>query len=364
MNHVKRALVLPGIVLVACLARSAGARGADGDPSAGLPALPGAPQASSADASGRNAPPLASPTSQQLAEHVRRGVVFIEEHGAPIAIGTVLGRDGRVLTALSGLAGASGAEVRYADGSTTHAQVERGDKASDLALLVPQSLAWTEGLDSSDLDPDGAELRAMLPSGGGRLGPAVAEVRGDVAAHGEKGQPTVRMLEVSVKGPPMAGAPLLDRAGRVVAVLVHACKVIPTFPAGPPTGVGEQLPLPPPPCVPEALGAPVPAIRSFLAGVATPAVPVLGLRGEPDQKGSVRGVRVVAIAPAGPAERAGLRPNVDVIVAVDGQSLDTPERLAGLIARHAVGDTVKLLVFSDSVFRDVPVHLSAAPPAR
>jgi len=96
---------------------------------------------------------------------VRRGVVLVEQHGDPIAMGTVLGRDGRVLTALSGLAGATRVDLRYADGSMATARVGRSDKASDLALLVPQSAAvWTEGLDAGDAEPDGAELRAVLPS--------------------------------------------------------------------------------------------------------------------------------------------------------------------------------------------------------
>jgi serine protease Do len=361
MMPVKRTLVLPGIVVLACLTRSAGARGAENAPTRGLPALPGTAPASSADALRQNAGPLASPTPQPLDDRARRGIVLVEQHGDPIAIGTVLGRDGRVLTALSALAGAARVDLRYADGSVLVARVGRSDKASDLALLVPLSpAAWTEGLDASDIDPDGAELRAMLPSRGGRLGATPAEVRGDVAAHGEKGQPTVRMLNVSVKAPTVAGAPLLDSGGRVVAVLVHACKVIPTFPPASPMGSagGEQLPLPPPPCVPEALGAPVAAIRSFLAGPVSPAAPWLGIRGEAEEQGRVRGVRVVATASSSPAERAGLRPSADVIVAVEGQPVDTPERLAELIGRHTVGDTVKLLVFSDSGFRDVRVYLS------
>ncbi len=321
----KRALVLLGIVVLACLARSAGAVGAP----------------------------------QPLEDRVRRGIVLVEQRGDPIAIGTVLGHDGRVLTALSALGGAASVDLRYSDGSMVVARVGRSDPASDLALLVPQSPAWTEGLDASDIDPDGAELRAMLPSRGGRLDVAPAGVRGDVAAHGQRGQPTVRMLEVRVKAMAMAGAPLLDAGGRVVAVLVHACTVIPVFPPASVTGGGEPLPLPPPPCVPETLGAPVSAIRTFLAGPVSPAAPRLGIRGEAELRGKVRGVRVVATASSSPAERAGVRPGADVIVAVDGHPVDTPERLAELIGGHTVGDTVTLLVFSDSGFRDVPVHLSA-----
>jgi serine protease Do len=325
---VKRALVLSGIVVLACLTRSAAA---DNDP---------------------------------IDDRVRRGIVLVEQHGDPIAIGTVLGRDGRVLTALSGLGGATGADLRYADGSIAHAQLERSDKASDLALLAPQSPAWTSGLDASDIDPRGAELRAMQPSRGGRLDATPAAVRGDVAAHGEKAQPTVRMLDVGVKAMTMAGAPLLDSGGRVVAVLVRACKVVPTFPpaSASTTRGGEPLPLPPPPCVPEILGIPVAAIRSFLAGSVSPAAPWLGIRGEAELHGRVRGVHVIATAPSSPAERAGLRPGADVIVAVDGQPVDTPERLAALIGKRTVGDTVKLLVFSDSGFRDVVLRLSGDRP--
>jgi hypothetical protein len=323
MIRVKPALVFPGLVVLACLSRSTGAS-AGNDP---------------------------------IDDRVRRGIVLVEQHGDPIAVGTVL-------TALSGLGGAAGVDLRYADGSIVHARVERSDKASDLALLVPQSAAWTAGLDASDTAPDGAGLRAMLPSRGGRLGATPAEVRGNVAAHGEKGQPTIRMLDVSVTATAMAGAPLLDAGGRVVAVLVHACKVIPTFPrasASAPAMPGvEQLPLPPPPCVPELLGAPVAAIKSFLTGPVSSAAPWLGIRGEPALHGKVRGVRILATAPSSPAERAGLRSGADVIVAVDGQPVDTAEILAGLIGRHAVGDTVKLLVLSDAGFRDVLVHLSAS----
>ena len=65
---VKRALVLSGIVVLACLTRSAGARAAGNDP---------------------------------IDDRVRGGIVLVEQHGEPIAIGTGLGRDGRVLTALS-----------------------------------------------------------------------------------------------------------------------------------------------------------------------------------------------------------------------------------------------------------------------
>jgi serine protease Do len=325
-------------------------------------------------AAGQAADPARTP--QQLYEHVLRGVVALERNGVPMAIGTVLSGDGRVLTALSGLAGADGADVRYADGTVVHAKVGRSDRASDLALLVPASLKWTEGLSASDADPAGQDLRAILPAHGTHLGPAVAAVKGQVDAHARDGAALLRMLDVDVKGLPVAGAPLLDSTGGVVGVLVRACKGAaaaapapdappgtwyPTAPTGAPVSPAAQAA-----CKSVVLGAPVTAIRSFLthavaASAAQAAAPWLGIRGEPEHAGNVTGVRVVAVAPSSPAEKAALKPATDVIVAVDGHPIDTPEKLAELIARHAPGDTVKLLVFAAEQFREVAVALKAAP---
>ena len=51
----------------------------------------------------------------------------------------------------------------------------------------------------------------------------------------------------------------------------------------------------------------------------------------------------------------------DTIVAVDGQPVETPEQLAEVIAKRAIGQTVKLLVFSLGKFREAAVSLRAAP---
>jgi S1-C subfamily serine protease len=72
----------------------------------------------------------------------------------------------------------------------------------------------------------------------------------------------------------------------------------------------------------------------------------------------VRGVRVVAVAPSSPAEKAGLRSGVDVIVSVDGQPVDAPEKLAETIASRAPGDTIQLLVLSGGELRTIQVVLT------
>jgi len=334
-----------------------------------LPPLPG----SGNDAAPAAAAP-AAPTPQQLYEHVRRGLVVLEKNGLPVAIGTVLGTDGRIITALSGLGGGDGADVLYADGTTVHAKVGQSDRGSDLALLIPQAGAtaskWVDGLAASSVDPTTAPLRAMVPTKGARLAPAEADVKGKADAHGHDGQSLQQMLDIAVKGPLFAGAPVLDASGDVVAVLVRACKgaaaAAPADAWGA-WGSAPQAASKAAACTPVVVGAPVAAIRSFLTSqaAAAPAVvaapPWLGIRGEPQAAGSVHGVQVMAVAPQSPAETAGLKPSADVIAAVDGESVDTPAKLSEAIGKHAVGDTVKLLVFGQGKFREVAVVLRAAP---
>src|SRR6185295_5044168 len=57
----------------------------------------------------------ATPTPAIDFDALRKGVVQVEQSGRPIAIGTVLSKDGRVLTSLSGLGAATEPEIRYSD---------------------------------------------------------------------------------------------------------------------------------------------------------------------------------------------------------------------------------------------------------
>jgi serine protease Do len=321
--------------------------------------------AQAAQAAPAPAPQAATP--QQLYERVRRGVVAIQRNGVPAAVGTVLSGDGRILTALSALGGGEGADVRYADGTSVHAKVERADKAFDLALLLPEPNQWKDGLQASEANPVGVDIRAMLPAHGAHFGPATAALKGRADAHARTGEPLLRMLDVDVQGPSLAGAPLLDASGAVIGVLVHACK------GGPAAESADAFKRA---CQPVTLGAPVSAIRAFLsplagqAAVATPAaapaaaappapVPWLGIRVEPQASGDVHGVRVSGVAPGSPAEKAGLKAGSDVVVAVEGEPISAPENLAAAINKHAPGDTVKVLTYGAGQFRQVSVVLGS-----
>lgn len=305
-------------------------------------------------------------------EQLRRGIVQIEQGGRPIAVGTVLSKDGRVLTSLSGLGAVENPEIRYSDNTVVKAKVGHKDKAWDLALLVPQSGKWLDGLMPTDADPTGLEIKAFLPKGG-KLAASGINLKGRTDVRTKEGEPWRSVFDLDFKGiPGIPGAPLLDPNGKVVGVVVRACKDAGQTPA-PGAASTEARPDksdakgPAQPCAPITIGAPVAALRGFLMKTPATAVqpaPWLGLGGAPTESGNVKGIRVMGVAPGSPAEKAGLSSkgdHPDTIVAVDGQPVETPEQLAEVIAKRAIGQSVKLLVFSQGKFREAAVTLRAAP---
>jgi len=83
---------------------------------------------------------------------------------------------------------------------------------------------------------------------------------------------------------------------------------------------------------------------------------------------SVRqGVIIGQVAPGGPADRAGLRGTTqgragqlgDVIMALDGEPVDTGDDLLRLLGRHKAGEQVRLEILRDGQIREVTVRLEA-----
>jgi serine protease Do len=355
-------VLLLGVVL--------GASGASAAPPP-LPSLPGeagpAPAPAPASPGAAPAAPAAGGASTEVsgftADQVRKGIVQVEQAGRPLAVGTVLLNDGRVLTALSGLGAVEQPEIRYSDGTLVKARIGHKDKAWDLALLIPQTGKWVDGLVPTAADPQGAELRSFLPKAG-KLSTSPVAVKGRLDSKSREGDVLRSALDVDLKGAASTlGAPLIDGTGRVVGILVRACKDGGATP--PPTAAGAA-PTATPPCSAMTIGAPVYALRGFLMKTPATAIqpaPWLGLGGAPNAEGSVKGVKVMGVAPGSPAEKAGLKAGdaPDTIVAVDGQPVETPEMLAEVIAKRAIGQQVKLLVFSAGKFREAQVTLRSAP---
>ena len=157
--------------------------------------------------------------------------------------------------------------------------------------------------------------------------------------------------------PGNSGGPLLDSAGRLIGVNTAIFS-----PSGASAGVGFAVPV-------DTVNRVVPQLIATGKYVR----PALGIQVDErlnqlvtEQLG-VKGVAVLRVTPGSPAAAAGLRgaqvqdnraivPG-DVIIAVDGTTVDSVARLLGRLDEHRVGDVVTLTILRDGQKSDVKVTL-------
>jgi serine protease Do len=317
-------------------------------PAQRVPAPPPAQRAPSA-------PPANAEAPAQDPMLYAPGIVTLERAGKYLGLGTILNGDGRIVTALAALGGAQHVDARYSDGTRVPARLGHADRGRDLALLVPQNGRRKLGMRASRKAGAGvpATLRSFAPSGGRALAGATLATTGPSSLSSPEGKALPDMLVFTTAVPASSvGSPLLDDTSEVIAIVTRACKRSP--------GSG---------CTPVLAGTPVSAVREFLQKVpASAAIPVasIGVQGAADDAGAARGVRVASAR--GPALSAGLRAgqdarNADLIVALDGVPVTTPEALAAGVEQRSIGDSVDLLVLGAGRYRHVTLVVVAAPAA-
>jgi serine protease Do len=307
------------------------------------------------DKAGKDKAAKKEPTPE---ERAMRGVVVIERGGQPIGLGAALAGDGRILTALSPLGSGNDLEARFADGTTVRAKLGHHDRMWDLALLVPQTGKWQEGLTASGRDPvrQDASIKSFSAGAKGKApNAATMSLRGYKSLIGGDDKQLDQAIEIGSRVMPNdLGSPIIDEEGRVVGVLGRGC------------APNENRP-----CTPVAFGIPIAAIKGFLRAVPPTAVPPaawLGIQGIAEGGGVAKGVRITVVHPESPADEAqlkgGERAVSDMILAVDGVPVTSPEALADAIRTHAVGEKVPLTIFSQGKYKQVIVNLRAAPGPR
>ncbi len=99
-----------------------------------------------------------------------------------------------------------------------------------------------------------------------------------------------------------------------------------------------------------------PAGAPLAVGSAAPRAAGLGT--VPDFAHSGRGVRLSAVTPGGPGDRAGLRAG-DVLLRFNGEAIDGLQAYSDLIRAAAPGETVRLELLRDGARIEAPVRLEA-----
>ncbi|HEX9734858.1 MAG TPA: trypsin-like peptidase domain-containing protein [Thermoanaerobaculia bacterium] len=250
--------------------------------------------------------------------------------------------------------------VYFADGTEADAEPVGGAPNKDLAVLrvkAPRERLRPIRVGSSAGLRVGQEVLAI----GNPFGLDQSLTVGIVSALGRElaspaGQPIRDVIQTDAAiNPGNSGGPLLDSAGRLIGVNTAIYS-----PSGASAGIGFAVPVD---TVKELVPQLIEHGKPIKPGIGVSLVSDLVAR-----RNGVRGAIVGATTPGGPADRAGItgvqrtrRGEVlgDVIVAVDGQGVDSVNDLALAFEEAGVGATVRLTVVREGRERQVEVTLIA-----
>jgi S1-C subfamily serine protease len=292
--------------------------------------------------------------------------------------GIVLTSDGEVLTNNHVINGATSIRVTdLGNGHSYRADAVGYDRTHDVAVL---RLRGASGLPTAVLGDSSAvavgEPVAAIGNAGG-VGGAPTVSGGTVTALNRSVSPTDQLtgsserltglIEVAANVQPgESGGPLVDLQGRVVGVDTAASANYRYQTTG---GTGFAIPI----------NSAMDVVHQIDAGQGSETVHVgpTGILGvsvvsgaNPDdpnslsrQRSAAGGVAVAGVQPGSPAAEAGLSPG-DVIVGVDGLSVDSATTLTSALGRHHPGDQVDLEWVDGSGQRQsATVALAPGPPA-
>jgi S1-C subfamily serine protease len=290
-----------------------------------------------------------------VVERVSPSVVQISTSGG-LGSGVVYDDQGNVVTNFHVVGQARTFRITLADGTTRKGSLVGSFPPEDLAVVKIEGDAPPAVPFAKSKDVRVGEFALAI---GNPLGLRSSVTQGIVSSLGRtvpEGPETGAVLSSAIQtsapiNPGNSGGALADIEGKVIG--------IPTLAALDPSLGGSRAP---------GIGF---AIASGTAKryadqlIATGKVEdsgraYLGVRIASSVGGS--GVIVAAVAPGGPAAKAGIRPG-DVIVGADGQPTPSSEALATILAEHKPGDKLELdLANQNGEKRSVTVTLGELPP--
>jgi S1-C subfamily serine protease len=307
-----------------------------------------------------------SPCVVQVTSLAQRGsgLFGLDVQQVPEGVGSgyIWDTQGHVVTNYHVVKGGDAAQVILADHSTYEAQQIWAYPDRDIAVLwikAPASKLHPIEIGSSH-DLKVGQLTYAL---GDPFGLDQTMTSGIVSALGRQiqsvtGRPMSGMIQTSAPiNPGNSGGPLLDSAGRLIGMNTAIAS-----PSGGFVGIGFAIPV-----------DEVNQIATQLIQHGKVVRPGLGVQVADDQLarrlGVDHGALIVKVVPDSAAADADLQPTRrdrsgqihlgDVILALDGKTIDNVQDLYSALEHHRVGDKVKLTIERDGKRQDVEVTLKA-----
>jgi S1-C subfamily serine protease len=341
-------------------------------PATPLPTSPvsPAPLPSSTSSIDPNADPVVQVVHQALPAVVNVTTNLLEQNpfggstpGRGVGTGFIIRSDGIIVTNFHVVEGAQRITVTTSQEPTRsfQARVIGGDSEADLAVLKVEAT----GLPTLTLgDSSRLELGESVVAVGYALalngGPSVtsgivSSLDREITAadpnfpKGSRTYTHVVQTDAAIN-PGNSGGPMLDLAGQVVGINTAAEQSA--------ENIGFAI----------AIDAAKPTIEHAVANPSAP-VAFLGvtttsvtpLVRQQEHLSVDHGALVIAVAPKGPAQQAGIKPG-DVIVKFNGKNVDSSDALGTLILAHKPGDSATVtVVHSNGGTQTVSVNLGVRP---
>jgi len=303
-------------------------------------------------------------TSRVMTYDFFYGLVPQEGQGS----GFVIDKEGHILTNYHVIEDARQVEVTLHNRKKYKATIVGTDKSHDLAIVqikAPDLQAMILG-DSTNLQV-GQKVYAI----GNPFGLAGTLTRGIVSSIRQVQEPDGLVIEEAIQtdaaiNPGNSGGPLLNWHGEVIGINTMIASSV-----GQSAGIGFAIPI-----------NTAKAVVNDLVTLGRVRRPALGIRTIPidpevaNELGLAAdyGLLIVQAVPGGSADRAGLRGGSDraylgntpimiggdLIVAIDGEKVESQQILAQIMNKHRAGDTVKVTIFRGKKQLEVPVVLGEA----
>jgi S1-C subfamily serine protease len=312
----------------------------------------------------KNIASVVNVTSRVMTFDFFYGLVPQEGQGS----GFVIDKEGHILTNYHVIADARQVEVTLHNRKKYKATIVGTDKSHDLAIVqikAPDLQPMTLG-DSSNLQV-GQKVYAI----GNPFGLAGTLTIGIVSSIRQVQEPDGLVIEEAIQtdaaiNPGNSGGPLLNWHGQVIGINTMIASSV-----GQSAGIGFAIPI-----------NTAKAVVNDLVTLGRVRRPALGVRTIPIDSeiaselglAADYGLLIVQAVPGGSADRAGLRGGTeraylgntpimiggDLIVAIDGEKIESQQLLAQIMNKHRAGDTVKVTIFRGKKQLEVSVVLGEA----
>src|SRR6202789_2500047 len=314
----------------------------------------------------RTLPSVVNVTSSALAFDFFYGVVPQSGQGS----GFVLTKDGRIITNYHVIQNAQKVEVTTSDKHNYKAQVVLQDRAHDLALLQIDAKNLTPSVLSESSDLQVGQNVYAIGNPFGLNGTMTTGIISSIRSVQEPQGATIdKALQTDAAiNPGNSGGPLLNSRGEVIGMNT----LIATGGAEQSSGVGFAIPI-------DTIKA-VLSDYSKYGRVRRPSLGIASLAIGPDLAEQIGlpadyGVLVQKVIPGGAAERAGLRGGTqqaylgntpiylggDLIVAINGDRVTSPQDISEIMDHHQAGDTVTVTFFRGQKQMTAELTLGEAP---